>query len=408
MFKNLDVLFLGGLFPKEVETEIFENSIGNLQQAANNLQWEIVRGLDANIDTPLKILNSLYIGSYPKRYKRFKIETFNFSHNNKAKDINVGFCNLTGIKNISRYLSLKPYIKEWALLKKNSNKKIIIAYAMTSTFVSILQYAKTINNDIITCLIVPDLPQYMRLNNKSNFVYNALKNIEIGLIKSKLKYIDSYVFLTKHMANKFDIRAPFVVVEGVSTNSFENIEVDPPQKAEIKTVLYTGGLNEKYGVINLVDSFMQLPDENFRLVLCGSGDAEEYIKKISKRDNRILFYGLIKREEVLKLQKNATVLVNPRTNNEEYTKYSFPSKIMEYMSSGTPVIGYKLDGIEDEYFNYMYTVEDDSTLYNTLKSVLNKNEQELKCKGNLAKEFVLNNKNGLTQVKKILQMITHI
>ena len=37
--------------------------------------------------------------------------------------------------------------------------------------------------------------------------------------------------------------------------------------------------------------------------------------------------------------------VNPRQNNEEFTKYSFPSKTMEYLASGVPVVAYKLDGI---------------------------------------------------------------
>ena len=52
----------------------------------------------------------------------------------------MGFLNLTGIKRVSRYLSLKPFVKDWIDSKKDS--KIIIAYAMTSTFTQILEYAK--------------------------------------------------------------------------------------------------------------------------------------------------------------------------------------------------------------------------------------------------------------------------
>jgi glycosyltransferase involved in cell wall biosynthesis len=118
---------------------------------------------------------------------------------------------------------------------------------------------------------------------------------------------------------------------------------------------------------------------------------------------------LLKRDEVLQLQKSCTVLINPRPKNGEYTKYSFPSKIMEYMSSGTPVIAYKLEGIPEEYYEHIYMVNDDKGgLFGTLKDVLCKDEQELFRKGQIAKEFVLTQKSGEKQGEKILQMLNHL
>lgn len=39
---------------------------------------------------------------------------------------------------------------------------------------------------------------------------------------------------------------------------------------------------------------------------------------------------------VLKAQSESEILVNPRNDNNEFTKYSFPSKVIEYLGSGTP------------------------------------------------------------------------
>ena len=220
---NFDVVFLGGLFPKETETEIVENSKGSIQNAANNLQWEFVKGLDASLQNPLRIINSLYIGSFPKRYTKMVIDTYNFCHlNSNSKDINVGFLNITGIKNFSRYYSLKPYLKTWAV-SRNDRKKIIIAYAMTSTFTHLLRYVKKLNKDIVTCLIVPDLPQYMNLSSHKNMIYTVQKNIEIKCIQHDMEYIDSYVLLTKYMSQALNINVPYVVVEGIATNSFDDV-----------------------------------------------------------------------------------------------------------------------------------------------------------------------------------------
>ena len=66
--------------------------------------------------------------------------------------------------------------------------------------------------------------------------------------------------------------------------------------------------------------------------------------------------GQVSLNEARALQKTADVLVNPRLNEGEYTKYSFPSKTMEYLSTGRPVVCYKLDGIPDEYDKHLMEV----------------------------------------------------
>ena len=79
---------------------------------------------------------------------------------------------------------------------------------------------------------------------------------------------------------------------------------------------------------------------------------------------------------------------------------------MEYLSSGTPVLSYKLDGIPNEYFEYIYTIQEgDDGFYNSLNYVLTRPENELLKKGIAGKEFVMSKKNNAVQAAKILQMI---
>ena len=108
------------------------------------------------------------------------------------------------------------------------------------------------------------------------------------------------------------------------------------------------------------------------------------------------------------LQKNAVVLINPRQNNEEFTKYSFPSKNLEYLSSGVPLIAYKLDGIPNEYDDYIIYPENDSvySLSDTITNICNLTKEERKAIGLKAKKFVLENKNNKVQAKKIIDFIS--
>ena len=58
--------------------------------------------------------------------------------------------------------------------------------------------------------------------------------------------------------------------------------------------------------------------------------------------------------------RRADVLVNPRPNEGEYTKYSFPSKNIEYLLSGNPVVGYMLSGMPEDYRRFVYEISPNS------------------------------------------------
>jgi glycosyltransferase involved in cell wall biosynthesis len=175
-------------------------------------------------------------------------------------------------------------------------------------------------------------------------------------------------------------------------------------------IVYTGTLNERYGVVNLVKAFMKINDDRFRLVICGLGDSEKIISEASLVDKRIIFKGQLRKDEIIKVQNSATILVNPRQNIEEFTKYSFPSKIMEYLATGKPVVAYKLDGMPDEYDNYIIYVPENSieALTKTIYNVCTQPYEKLITFGASAKHWVVTEKNGITQTKKIIDMIRSI
>ena len=116
--------------------------------------------------------------------------------------------------------------------------------------------------------------------------------------------------------------------------------------------MYAGGVYEKYGLKTLVDAFIKLKRKDIDLYIFGEGSFVNEIIKLSKHHNNIYYKGCVSTEEIVKYEKKALLLVNPRPVNEEFSKYSFPSKTIEYMLSGTPVISTKLPGIPEEYFDY--------------------------------------------------------
>jgi len=392
---------MGGLFPKDEHEEILKNSIGSVQDSANNLQWNMVDGLDKN-KQPLTIVNSLFIGAFPKRYKTPFIRTRRFSHCENASDINVGYLNLFYVKRFFIAQALKKALKKWT--KKTETPKVIIAYSMSSSFMRVLKYLKKKNPDILTVMLIADLPAYMHFGKKRGRLFRFFLKRSQQYTMKNLHYVDSFVLLTEPMAEYLGVKR-YMVMEGVATDIDPNIErrLDP----NVRTICYAGGLAEAYGVKTMVDAFMDTTDERFRLVLFGNGTLSEYIKKAAETDSRIVFKGRMPHKEVMEQLVSSSVLINPRPGGEEFTKYSFPSKNLESLSTGRPLIAYKLEGIPDEYDEYIYYVKDNSkeALTAKINEVLSAPEEELSAFGNKARDFVRTNKNSQAQMKRMLDMM---
>lgn len=398
----MNILCLMGLFPEEYEEEILKNSLSGVQNAANKLQWAIVDGLNRQDNVQMSVMNSLFIGSYPRKYKKATIPSFTFRVKGNEQGMNVGFLNLPFIKYISKYYGLKKKIDEWV---KDNGEKVVIAYAMTSPVVELLHYIKNKYPEIKCILFVPDLPEYMDVTNKS-LSYSAVKKLHISHLKRKIQKIDGYVFLTDYMKEWFDKEIRYTVVEGIYKEN-PNLSEDPVSKE--KVILYAGGLSEQYGVLELVEAFLKTKEEDWTLELVGDGPLLPTLKQLANDHDCLLVRGLLPNSEVLKRQKQVSILVNPRKAEQEFTKYSFPSKTIEYMSSGTPMVGYRLPGIPNEYFEYMYAVTpDDNGLETCLKKVMTLSEQERNQVGLLAKRFIQKEKNATKQCAKIIELIERI
>lgn len=399
----MNVLFLGGLFPNELQQEIKINSKGLIQNAANNLQWSIVKGLDYYYRN-LKIITIPYIGSFPLNYKKPQINDLSFSHIKGAKDQSVGFLNLPLINLFSRFINCKREIENWRK-SINGNKQILI-YSIHTPFLKAAVEQKKKDPKLNICLIVTDLPEYM--SGSSKIVYRFLKNIDSKIINKLLKDVDSFVLLTDFMAEALNIKQkPWIRIESIFDSSLNSELIE---KEELKTIMYSGTLARRYGISNLIDAFSSIKSENYRLWICGDGDSRGLIENSAKKDKRIIFYGQRTHEEVLVLQKKATVLINPRTSEGEFTKYSFPSKIMEYLASGTPTIIHRLPGVPDEYFQYCFVAEKENAqgLQKMVSYVCDKKQDELNEFGNKARQFILKNKNPVFQVKKLYDMLNNI
>lgn len=275
---------------------------------------------------------------------------------------------------------------------ENKNKIFICDVLNTTISTTTLLITKILRKKCIG--IVTDLPRDIGSNKSVSKKINEFY---------QNKY-DGYIILTEEMNNIINVKKkPSIVIEGL-VDSKEISDNSIIKKYDKKVIMYAGGLYEKYGVKTMIKAFTEISDKNMELHLYGTGDLDEYIKSI--KDERIKFLGVVQNKIIVQEEKKATILINPRFSEAEYTKYSFPSKNMEYMVSGTPIITTKLPGMPKEYYDYIYLIEDESEsgMRNSMITVLKLPREELTEKGKKARDFVLKYKNNNVQAKRIIDL----
>lgn len=361
----MDILFLCGVFAKENETEIIAQSRGGVEFSANEFQKKLIDGL-RQTDISTSVLSAPFIGSYPNRSIQVFFRGFvSF----QTLCTYVPFCNLWGIRNISRAHSLRLALQDFIRLE--SSEKLIVVYSAHEPFLQVAAYAKKKDPRIQICLVVPDLPEYMNLSTKRNRIYNFCKRIDTWLIYRYCKQVDSFVVLTEQMKRVLNVGSrPCTVVEGIISHM-----PTPNLRQEIDDgsvrIVYTGKIDEKFGIKNLVDAFLITQNPQYRLILCGAGDAVGYVREKAALDSRIEYKGQVLPEEAKRYVEQASILVNPRPNNDVYTRYSFPSKNIEYMLSGNPVVAYLLDGMPSIYSDFIFPIHQDGPPEQNIKDSIN-------------------------------------
>lgn len=402
----MKIAFIGSIYQLKDEEQILIKSRVGLQNQANYFQWEIVKGLVSLLEEPMVIYNAVPVGTYPRQYKDLILRNSTWSFGKESCNHEIGAINLPLIKQACRLLRLKKLLRKWVKENHNTEELNLIVY---STFLPFLRSVHGLPENVKITLIVTDIPEYDDLSLKQHSIKKMVRSFYNKLIYHSLDRIDKFVLLTDKMKYPLKVaERPYIVMEGIADT--ENVTYNnnsEKSNKDKKIILYTGTLHYQFGIKNLIEAFKLIDDNRYELWICGIGEAEEEIKELSLTDSRIKFFGYLIKSDVKKLQQKATILVNPRPNEGDYTKYSFPSKTMEYLMSGKPVLMHKLDGVPEEYNDYLIYFRDNGSteIADIIKEICEKPYEERCAIGRKGQNFVIENKNKIVQAGKIINLI---
>lgn len=391
----MNILYVSTLCSDRLIKELFDTGYKPIQ-AIQKFNKLLVNGLAEN-GCDLYALTEIPKTVGPRFLKR-KRETEN--------GIAFTYCRKIDIKlfyNLYMFLSGFFLTLRWGL--KHRDQSVAIMDVLQTEFCSGALYACKLLR-IKTVAVVTDLPGLpgMLAGTRRTFIHRFVEKA----INRYANSFDAYILLTEQMNEVVNLKGrPYMIMEGLVDVNMADAGATVNGDGR-KIVIYAGGLYEEYGIKYLIDGFKMLDDKDVELHLFGHGPMVNEIEEEIKRDGRIRFFGIVHNSMVVEAELQATLLVNPRPTVEDFTKYSFPSKNMEYMVSGTPVLTTNLPGMPKEYHDYVYLLEDESAqgVSQVLKKLLvDTPASELKDKGLSAKQFVLKNKNNIFQSKRVIDFI---
>lgn len=164
---------------------------------------------------------------------------------------------------------------------------------------------------------------------------------------------------------------------GVTELRFDPDNLPVSQAGSKFVVLFTGSMTRWAGVEFLLQSFQLIRNGQVELWLCGPG-SNPYVERAVRADPRIKFLGLLDEQRLQQISHRADVFINPRPSSLSSNRSNFPSKVLEYLSYGKPVISTWTDGLNPDYADVLIVLKSETTicLAETIERILSWSEAE--------------------------------
>lgn len=387
----MKILYIGHAVPAD-------GDYSALAVPGNNMQLGLTSALhqDENID--LHIITIPPVAHYPKdkhwfyrKQMKACIPSLNATH--------IGFINLPIIKQISQTLSVFFTAKKF--IKKNPDAIVFTINTCPQVGLPAVWLKTLFHVRIVAYLSDSPVEEKLDRHGIDKLIRKAYNR---RCIRSINEY-DQLVAVNKHTITLYAPDKPFIVVDGALT--LNEPQMPCVSKPEVKNMIYSGALTEYSGITPMISAMEYLKDDDIELHIYGSGYLQGAVETAALQNPKIKYFGQIPNAVMKAKQSEAWLLVSPRPINHPVIMVTFPSKIFEYLSSGTPVLSTRLNGFTAEYEGKLFFTDGDTPedLANKIHEIDQMDPLIIADMVQRAYNFISKERNWTVQAKKIYNFL---
>lgn len=390
----MKILFLGSATSREMVKALSGGSI-----AGNKMQVNVLENLIIYDDVKIDALSILSVAAFPHD-KTVYVKKSNIKVSDELSAIQIPFLNLPIIKQVWQTFSIYHQAKK--ILKKDKEYIIFSFNLFPQQGLPLIWIKKKFGCKVVSLLA--DLPIDDDYGRKG--ISKILRKFFDYLTKKAILACNNLIVLNENAINQYAPSANYIVVDGGVDLKEHDLNLNAT-KSQIKNIVYSGALVEYNGIINLIEAMKFVTDKSIELHIYGGGLLEQYVAEKANELPNVKYFGKISNDEMRRKQSKAWLLINPRPVNDPIAKVTFPSKIFEYMLSGTPVLTTKLNGFTEDYFDKMFFVEnnDSKAMAEKIDEISLKSDEEIATMAKKAQDFVVECRSWEKQCEKIYNFI---
>ena len=369
-------------------------------RAGNMFQCELLRGLAVNGIRPDLCLSFLPMPSYPAVRRAWIAGTYVRLDNGLNAEL-LPFLNITPLKQV--LLGAGAF---WRLIKwgwrNRADQRLIYIYNLTVPPASFIMAAARVTRSRLVASVND-------INEPGQTVPETIAwRADYAIQKALLPKFDALVIVNDTIARELAPAVPHVRMEGGIRPELFHTARRRPSLGHTFTMVAAGSLEKANGVQLLLDAARVMPEQDLRIVIAGDGPLANAVRAAADTDRRIEYRGQLRHEQVLELYTEADLLLNLRLTECVSTRYFFPSKLLEYLASGVPVLTTCTGHVEAELKPFVYllreqTADGVAAVIRSIKAASVTDRDEL---GRAARQYVFENKAWPAQARRVADLLT--
>lgn len=165
------------------------------------------------------------------------------------------------------------------------------------------------------------------------------------------------------------------IVRGFPSVGYPGELPEPVFDENEPVVMFAGTFDRIRGIDKFLSIIPKIEDENVRFWISGTGNNQE-LQRIRENvhnldDNRVEYFGTLPWKQYQQRLVSADVFVNFQNPNDDLSKYTFPSKLLDFLSAGGLIVSTDMGDLATTFDKEILISEyADDELANTLQNAI--------------------------------------